>query len=135
MKFAKKLLVLCAMMAMICVPAYADDEVIIDTSLLMFGSANLTVYVDGEISNALSDTYTPYDVVTVKAPNVSGKTFNYWANNEGKIISVLRQKRVQLVSKFLNIRDSLVKVEMRIIIPCVYTSIGTSASCDLHLLS
>ena len=29
MKFAKKLLVLCAMMAMICVPAYADDEVTI----------------------------------------------------------------------------------------------------------
>ena len=87
MKFAKKLLVLCAMMAMICVPAYAEDEVTIDTSLLMFGSANLTVYVDGEVSNSLSNTYIPYDVVTVQAPDVTGKTFNYWANNEGNIIS------------------------------------------------
>ncbi|MDY6399576.1 MAG: InlB B-repeat-containing protein [Synergistales bacterium] len=91
MKFAKKLLVLCVMMAMICVPAYADDEVTIDTSLLMFGSANLTVYVDGEVSNSLSDTYTPYDVVTIEAPNVTGKTFNYWANNEGNIISYNRE--------------------------------------------
>ncbi|MBR0233271.1 MAG: InlB B-repeat-containing protein [Synergistaceae bacterium] len=87
MKFAKKLLVLCAMMAMICVPAYAEEEVIVDTSLLMFGSANLTVYVDGEVSNSLSNTYIPYDVVTVQAPDVTGKTFNYWANNEGNIIS------------------------------------------------
>ena len=87
MKFAKKLLVLCAMMAMICVPAYAEEEVIVDTSLLMFGSANLTVYVDGEISNALSDTYTPYDVVTIEVPNVTGKTFTYWANDKGNIIT------------------------------------------------
>ena len=70
MKLAKKLLILilCVMTAMICVPALADDEITIDTLLLMFGNARLTVNVDGEISNALSDTYTPYDVVTVKAP-------------------------------------------------------------------
>ena len=91
MKFAKKLLVLCAMMAMICVPAYAEDEVTIDTSLLMFGSANLTVYVDGEVSNSLSNTYIPYDVVTVQAPDVTGKTFTYWANDKGNIISYNRE--------------------------------------------
>ena len=87
MKFAKKLLILCVIMAMICVPALADDDVTIDTLLLMFGSANLTVNVDGELSNSLSGTYTPWDIVTVTAPDVTGKNFNYWPNSEGKIIS------------------------------------------------
>ncbi len=86
MKLAKKIFMLCVMTAMICVPASAED-VVIDMSLLMFGSANLTVNVDGELSNALSGTYTPYDVVTVQAPNVAGKNFNYWTNSDGKIIS------------------------------------------------
>ena len=86
MKLAKKIFMLCVMTAMICVPASAED-VTIDMSLLMFGSANLTVNVDGELSNALSGTYTPYDVVTVQAPNVAGKNFNYWTNVDGKIIS------------------------------------------------
>ena len=86
MKLVKKILMLYVMTAMICVPASAED-VTIDTLLLMFGSANLTVNVDGGLSNALSGTYTPYDVVTVQAPNVAGKNFNYWTNGEGKIIS------------------------------------------------
>lgn len=86
MNLAKKLFMLCVMAAMSCASATAED-VVIDTSLLMFGSATLTVNVDGELSNALSDTYTPYDVVTVKALDVAGKTFNYWTNGEGKIIS------------------------------------------------
>ena len=86
MKLAKKFLLLCVMTAMICAPASAED-VVIDTSLLMFGSATLTVNVDGELSNALSGTYTPGDVVTVKAPDVAGKSFTYWTNGEGQIIS------------------------------------------------
>ncbi len=97
MKFAKKIFMLCVMTAMICVPASAED-VTIDMSLLMFGSANLTVNVDGELSNALSGTYTPYDVVTVKAPNVTGKNFKYWTNVDGKIISYSNELTLTIYS-------------------------------------
>ncbi|MBQ4430893.1 MAG: hypothetical protein II877_05270, partial [Synergistaceae bacterium] len=58
MKFARKLLTLCIMAAIMCVPAYAED-ISIDISLLMFERAALTVNVDGEHSNSLLDTYVP----------------------------------------------------------------------------
>ena len=86
MKLAKKLLILCVMAAMMCVPAFADD-VSIDMSLLMFGRAALTVYVDGEISETLSDVCVPGDSITLTAPDVTGKTFTHWADSEGKILS------------------------------------------------
>ena len=60
MKFARKLLTLCIMAAIMCVPAYAED-ISIDISLLMFERAALTVNVDGEHSNSLLDTYVPGD--------------------------------------------------------------------------
>ena len=86
MKFAKKLLILCAMAAVMCVPAYAED-VSIDISLLMFGRATLTVNIDGELSNSLSDTYVPGDSVTVTAPDVDAKNFKYWTDSAEKILS------------------------------------------------
>ena len=76
MKLAKKLLILCVM-----------ADVSIDMSLLMFGRATLTVYVDGEISETLSDLCVPGDTITLTAPNVTGKTFTHWADSEGKILS------------------------------------------------
>ena len=86
MKFAKKLLILCAMAAVMCVPAYAED-VSIDISLLMFGRATLTVNIDGELSNSLSNTYVPGDSVTVTAPDVDAKNFKYWTDSAEKILS------------------------------------------------
>ena len=48
MNFARKLLTVCIMTAMMCVPASADDDdVSIDLSLLMLGRAALTVNIDG----------------------------------------------------------------------------------------
>ena len=76
MKLAKKLLILCVMAAMICVPAFADD-VSIDMSLLMFGRAALTVYVDGEISETLSDVCVPGDSITLTASQK--KLMEAWA--------------------------------------------------------
>ena len=87
MNFARKLLTLCIMAAMMCLPASADEDISLDMSLLMFGRAALTVYVDGELSNSLSDMYVPGDSVTIKAPDVTGKTFTHWADSDGKILS------------------------------------------------
>lgn len=93
MNLAKKLLMLCISAAILCVPAFAED-VVIDLSTLSLGRAYLTVTVDGEVSEALSGTYVPHDVVTIEAPDISGKSFNYWANEEGAVISYNKELKL-----------------------------------------
>lgn len=95
-KFLEKILALCIMAAVFSVPASAD--VIIDTSLISFGFSVLTVEVDGEISNSLSDKYVYGDVVTLTAPDIDGKIFNYWANEEGKPISYNKELTLTIYS-------------------------------------
>lgn len=85
MKFMKKLLTLCILTAIFCVPASAEET--IDMALIMCGNAALTVNVDGKISEELSGKYVAGDAVTVTAPIVTGKSFSYWTNGEGTIIS------------------------------------------------
>ena len=85
MRLSQKLFVACVILAIFCVPSSAED--LINTSLVAFGQATLIVNVDGELSNALSDTFVPGNAATITAPNVAGKTFNYWTNDEGRIIS------------------------------------------------
>ncbi len=85
MRLSQKLFVACVILAIFCVPSLAED--LINTSLVAFGQATLIVNVDGELSNALSDTFVPGNAAKITAPNVAGKTFNYWTNAEGRIIS------------------------------------------------
>ena len=50
----------------------------LDMSLVFAPETQLTVYVDGEWSAKLSDTYGFGDKATISAPAVSGKTFSHW---------------------------------------------------------
>ena len=59
----------------------------IDPVLIFSAETNLTVSVDGSVSDALSDTVPYGEAVTLTAPEVAGKTFQYWTNAEGTVIS------------------------------------------------
>ena len=85
MKCAKIFLLVLLITAMIA-PASAA-ELQLDTLLLTFGRTVLTVNIDGEFDNELSGVYAPGDVVSIVAPAVSGKTFSYWTNGKGAVIS------------------------------------------------
>ena len=84
------LLVLVAVFAVAAVSVFAavngstDNKV--DLSLVMTPETQLTVYVDGQYSGALSDSYGFGDTATITAPEVSGKTFSHW-EADGSIIS------------------------------------------------
>ena len=97
MKLLKKLFVMCVILAVFGIPSSAED-IVIDTSFIAYGRANLIVNVDGEISNALSDTFVPGNTASVTAPDVAGKTFNYWTNAEGKIISYNKELSLTIYS-------------------------------------
>ena len=84
------LLVLVAVFAVAPVSVFAavngsiDNKV--DLSLVMTPETQLTVYVDGQYSGALSDSYGFGDTATITAPEVSGKTFSHW-EADGSVIS------------------------------------------------
>ena len=61
--------------------AYADD-----VSLVFASETRLTVYVDGEWSAELSDSYGFGDTATLNAPAVSGKSFSHWTA-DGSVIT------------------------------------------------
>ena len=81
---------LVTLFALLTVAAYADEPAAQDTSIDMSyvftPQIQLTVYVDGEWSPALSNTYGFGDKATITAPDVSGKTFSHWTA-DGSIVS------------------------------------------------
>ena len=83
---------LVALFALLSVAAFADEPApSIDMGLVFSSETQLTVYVDGEWSPALSDTYGFGDKATITAPEKSGsKTFSHWTA-DGSIISYSRE--------------------------------------------
>ena len=86
-KAAVLLLILCAVFAFNVFPVLAEEGVLIDPLLILTPEANLTVFVDGTANTGLSDKYPYEETVTITAPAVSEKTFLYWTNGEGTVIS------------------------------------------------
>ena len=68
------------------IPANNTAENDVDMRFVAAPEAQLTVYVDGEWSATLSDSYGFGDKATVTAPAVDGKTFTYW-EADGQAIS------------------------------------------------
>ena len=83
---------LVALFALLNVAAYAEETApSIDMGLVFSSETQLTVYVDGEWSSALSNTYGFGDKATITAPEKSGsKTFSHWTA-DGSIISYSRE--------------------------------------------
>ena len=78
---------LIALFAALAVTAYADVPDPFDMSLVFAPETQLTVYVDGAWSSALSGSYGFGDKATITAPDKSeSKTFSHWVA-EGSIIS------------------------------------------------
>ena len=77
---------LIALFAALAVTAYADEPDPFDMSLVFAPETQLTVYVDGAWSSALSGSYGFGDTAKITAPDVSGKTFSHWEAG-GSIIS------------------------------------------------
>ena len=67
--------------------ALAANELYIDPILILSANTNLIINVDGTASDELSGEYPRGEEVTIAAPAVSGKTFRYWTNGEGAVIS------------------------------------------------
>ena len=64
----------------------AENSNQLDLSIVMAPETDLTVYVDGQYSGALSESYGFGDTATITAPEVSGKTFSHW-EADGSVIS------------------------------------------------
>lgn len=80
------LTVLIALFTALTVTAYASEADPFDKSLVFAPETQLAVYVDGEWSPALTDTYGFGDTATLNAPAIDGKTFSHWTA-DGSIIS------------------------------------------------
>ena len=90
-KHISLLTALVALFALLTVAAYADtpaaQDTSIDMSYVFTPQIQLTVYVDGEWSPALSNIYGFGDTAAITAPEKSGdKSFSHWMAN-GSIIS------------------------------------------------
>lgn len=87
-KYFALLTVLAALFALMSVAAYADsvEKDPFNMSIVFSPEAQLVVYVDGEWSDALSDTYGCGESVTLTAPEVENKPFAYW-EADGSVIS------------------------------------------------
>ena len=85
-KLSALLVTLCAAAMLLAAPVTAA----IDPVLIFSAETNLTVSVDGSVSDALSDTVPYGEAVTLTAPTVPNKTFRYWTNGEGEVISYSR---------------------------------------------
>ena len=64
----------------------AENSDQLDLSIVMAPETDLTVYVDGQYSGALSDSYGFGDTATITAPEVTGKNFSHW-EADGSVIS------------------------------------------------
>ncbi len=84
LKYFALLTVLAVMFASLAVTAYADETPVEpDLSFVFLPETQLTVYVDGEWSSALSGTYGYGETVTLAAPATS---FSHW-EADGSVVS------------------------------------------------
>ena len=81
--------------------AATNDIPDIDPANVFDSVVELTVYVDGEISNALSGTYPWGEIVTLNAPAVEGKTFRYWTDAQGTPVSYSSSLTVKMYTNTL----------------------------------
>ena len=88
MKFFALLTAIAALFAALSVGAYADEPENdpLNMALTFSPETQLVVYIDGEWSDVLSDTYGYGESVTLAAPEVENKTFAYW-EADGSVIS------------------------------------------------
>lgn len=86
-KLSVLLLTLCMIAALAAPAAAIDDPVLVDPTLILSPETTLTVFVDGTESAALSDKYPFGETASIAAPTVAEKTFQYWTNAEGAVIS------------------------------------------------
>ena len=90
MKRIKRLLIalftLCAVCVLSTATAAADD-VIVDPELIFNPQTTLTVFVDGAANDMMSGNYPYGESAMLTAPNLDRKTFQYWTNAEGAVIS------------------------------------------------
>ena len=76
------LLALCLTAGLLAVPgtaAAADSPLDADVDAGFVAVANLYVYVDGELDGELSGRFDSGSLAVLSAPEIEGKTFNYWA--------------------------------------------------------
>ncbi len=103
MKMTRKtpalLLALWAVCALLILPAAASElPEAVDPDLRFSSKTHLTVYVDGQADNALSGNYPWETKVSLKAPEVAGKSFRYWTNGEGAVLSYSENLTLKLYS-------------------------------------
>ncbi|MBR1473183.1 MAG: S-layer homology domain-containing protein [Paludibacteraceae bacterium] len=95
-KYFALLTAIAALFAVMSVAAFADEPEVIqapDLSLVFSPETQLVVYIDGEWSDALSDTYGYGESVTLAAPDVENKTFAYW-EADGSIVSYAKELKL-----------------------------------------
>lgn len=67
--------------------AATSDPVEINPELIFSPQTTLSVFIDGEASDVLTDNYPYGEEAVITAPEIDGKTFRYWTNGEGTVIS------------------------------------------------
>ena len=87
-KYLALLTAIAALFAVVSVAAFADEPETdpFNMALTFSPETQLVVYIDGEWSDALSDTYGYGESVTLAAPDVENKAFAYW-EADGSVIS------------------------------------------------
>ena len=95
MKFFALLTAIAALFAALSVGAYADEPENdpFNMALTFSPETQLVVYIDGEWSDALSDTYGYGESVTLAAPDVENKAFAYW-EADGSVISYAKELKL-----------------------------------------
>lgn len=73
------LLAICVAAATMTMPALAEGNTAIEGLIEFTPTAHLYVFVDGTLDGEMSAKVESGKVVTLNAPEVSGKRFNYWA--------------------------------------------------------
>ena len=91
------LLTLCTVCALV-VAASAANNTLINPELIFNPQTTLSVFVDGEADDTLTGNYPYGESVTISAPAVSEKNFQYWTNAEGTVISYSQNLTLKMYS-------------------------------------
>ena len=96
-KLSFLLLTLCAVFSLLTFSAAAwDNDFTLNPELILNPQTRLSVFVDGTANHALSGDYPYGEAVELNAPSVASKTFLYWTNDEGTIISYSSTLKVKM---------------------------------------
>ncbi|MBQ7681341.1 MAG: InlB B-repeat-containing protein, partial [Oscillibacter sp.] len=85
-KHFSSLIAFASLFAVLTLTAGAAETANFDMSLVFNAETRLVVYVDGEQSDELSDSYDCGSAVELTAPDVSGKSFSHW-EADGSVVS------------------------------------------------